>query len=98
MIQEAEVISALRQVYDPELGLNVVDLGLVYGIDIDGDRIHVRMTLTTQGCPLHQAMVSWVKEAVAALEGVSDVTVELVWSPPWSPDRMSQEARDQLGL
>lgn len=98
MVQAADVENALREVYDPELGLNVVDLGLIYGIDIEGEQVRVRMTLTTQGCPMHQAMVSWVHEAVSALEGVKEVAVDLVWSPPWTPDRLSPEARDQLGL
>lgn len=98
MVQEAQVMEALKEVYDPELGLNVVDLGLIYGIDIDGPSVHVKMTLTTQGCPMHSAMVSWVKEAIAGLEGVQDVNVELVWNPPWTPDRLSDAAREQLGL
>lgn len=98
MLNEDSVMEALRTVFDPELGLNVVDLGLIYGIEINGDQVKVTMTLTTQGCPMHDAMVSWVKEALEGLEGVNDSDVEIVWSPPWTPERMTPAAREELGL
>lgn len=98
MVSEEKVREALRRVFDPELGLNVVDLGLIYGIAIDGGRVRVTMTLTTQGCPLQHAMTGWVREAVAALDGVAAVDVDVVFTPPWTPERMSEAARQGLGV
>jgi metal-sulfur cluster biosynthetic enzyme len=84
----ARVTDALRSVIDPELGLSVVELGLIYGVTVDGDRVTVRMTLTAPGCPLHAVMPDWVREAVSALPGVREVDVELTFDPPWSPERI----------
>lgn len=98
MVTEEQVREALRGVLDPELGVNVVDLGLVYGVAVEGGRVRVRMTLTAPGCPLHELLPAWVREAVARLEGVEEVAVEVVWSPPWTPERMSAAAREMLGL
>ena len=97
MPTEAEIRERLRTVVDPELGLNVVDLGLVYGIQVSGSRVTISMTLTTPGCPLHASMSRWVEEAVKGLPGVQSVEVRLVWEPPWTPERMSPEARRRLG-
>ena len=85
---EAVVIDALRAVLDPELGLSVVDLGLVYGIVVDAATVHVTMTLTARGCPLHEVMVDGVRAAVARVPGVAHVEVALTFDPPWTPDRM----------
>lgn len=98
MVTEAEVRQALRGVFDPELGLDVVDLGLIYGVAVEGGAVRVDMTLTTRGCPLHEAMADWVREAVGRLDGVERVDVRLVWDPPWSPERLSEAARRELGL
>jgi metal-sulfur cluster biosynthetic enzyme len=89
------VEEALRDVIDPELGINVVDLGLLYGVAIDGEgRAQVDMTLTSAACPLTDLIES---QAAAALEGlVSEVEINWVWSPPWGPDRITQDGRDQL--
>ncbi len=97
---KGRVTDALRTVYDPELSENIYDLGLVYGVEVDAreGKVHIRMTLTTPGCPLADAFPSMVEGAVRQAEGVKDVTVELVWDPPWSPDRMSEAARLRLGL
>lgn len=84
----AAVTRALRGVLDPELGLSVVDLGLVYGIEIDGAVVRVTMTLTTPGCPLHEVMPRWVEAALRALPGVADVEIRLTFDPPWTPDRI----------
>ncbi len=94
------VIGALRTVYDPEILENIYDLGLVYGVDVDAceGKIHICMTLTTPGCPLAYVFPSMVEGAVRQVEGVKDVKVELVWDPPWSPDRMSEAARLRLSL
>lgn len=97
---EARVIDALRTVYDPEIPVNIFDLGLVYGLDVDADagRIAIRMTLTAPGCPVAQTFPATVEEAVFSVAGVNDVHVELVWDPPWSRERMSDAARLQLGM
>ena len=98
MVSKEEVLKALSEVYDPEIPVNIVDLGLIYDITIrDGD-VHIKMTLTAPGCPLHMAMEQWVKEAVKKVKGVKNVTVEFVWDPPWTPERMSDKAKEILGL
>jgi metal-sulfur cluster biosynthetic enzyme len=84
-----QVREVLRSVFDPELGLSVVELGLIYGITIDGGRVAIRMTLTAPGCPLHAEMPAWVREAVRALPGVEAVDVELTFEPPWTPERIA---------
>jgi len=88
-----QVTEALREVFDPELGMSVVDLGLIYAIEIDAGRVRVEMTLTTQGCPLHGSMTEWVRKAVEGVPGVVDVAVDLTFEPPWTPDRIGQGAR-----
>jgi len=93
----AAVLEALHQVIDPELGLDVVELGLVYGVDIDEGRVQVRLTMTTPACPLGEQIVLDAQERVAACEGVAEARVDLVWEPPWSPSRMSPYAREALG-
>lgn len=95
---EAEIYDALREVYDPEIGISVVDLGLIYGIKAEGDRVDVEMTLTTPGCPMRQQLGSAVGEAVESLPGVKDVFVKIVWEPRWTKDRLSESAKRELGL
>ena len=92
MATEEEVREALKQVYDPELNINVVDLGLVY----DGN-VHVTMTLTSPGCPIGPMVGEMVQDALAPLEGVKQVDVDVVWTPPWRPEMMSEEAKLELG-
>jgi metal-sulfur cluster biosynthetic enzyme len=94
---EARVLGALRQVIDPEVGLNIVDLGLVYGVDVEGDRVLVRLTMTTPACPLGEAISLDAQAHVSALEGVREAAIELVWEPPWTPERMSPAAKEELG-
>ena len=97
---QARVIEALRGVFDPEIPVNIYDLGLVYGLDVDEARgkVHIRLTLTAPGCPVAQTFPELVGSTVDALPGVNEVEVELVWQPPWSRDMMSEAARLQLGL
>lgn len=97
-LSEATVIEALRQVVDPELNCNLVDLGLVYSTEIQDGHVRVVMTLTTAGCPMHESLVEGVRTALLALDGVRDVTVEVVWDPPWNPSMMTPEGRARLGL
>src|ERR1700723_3606295 len=93
------VMEALRTVRDPEIPVNLVDLGLIYELLVKkGGTVFVEMTLTTPSCPVAQSMPDEVKKAVAGVAGVEDVRVKLVWTPPWTQDRMSEEARLELGL
>jgi len=98
-ITKERVIEALKKVHDPEIPINVVDLGLIYGVDIEGDKIKIRMTMTTPGCPMSYFITELVREVVREeIPEAKDVEVELVWDPPWTPDRMSDEAKKLLGL
>jgi FeS assembly SUF system protein len=93
-----DIVAALKTVYDPEIPADIYELGLVYKIDIEDDRsVKIQMTLTAPGCPVAGEMPGWVQNAVSAVEGVSDVDVEMVFDPPWTPDRMSEEAQVALG-
>jgi metal-sulfur cluster biosynthetic enzyme len=96
-ITQTAVREALRQVIDPELGINIVDLGLVYAIDIDGARVRLVMTMTSPACPLGDYLKDLVDSTVRwRVREVEDVEIVLVWEPPWSPDMMSAEAQQQL--
>jgi metal-sulfur cluster biosynthetic enzyme len=102
-INEEEILSALKQCYDPELPVNIVDLGLIYGIRFepsaeDKQDVVVDMTLTAQGCPEHVNISQQVKARVEQLPGVAQVTVNVIWTPPWTPERLSSEAKKQLGI
>lgn len=93
------VVEALRTVYDPEIPVNVFDLGLVYYIGIDDEgAVEIEMTLTAPGCPVAGEMPGWVADAVEPLPGVKQVDVRLVWDPPWGMEMLSEEARLELGL
>jgi FeS assembly SUF system protein len=93
------IVQALRTVYDPEIPLNIYDLGLVYGVDVgDNGSVHVRMTLTAPACPVAGALVKEVHDRVCSVPGVSRAKTELVWDPPWTRERMSMEAQLELGL
>jgi FeS assembly SUF system protein len=93
------VIEALKSVYDPEIPVNIYDLGLIYRLDIDPEgKVQIDMTLTAPGCPVAQTFPGTVECAVKCVEGVKDATVELVWDPPWGRDRMSEAALLQLGM
>ena len=88
----------LKEVYDPELGVNIVDLGLVYEVRDEPERIYVKMTLTTPGCPMHDTIAGGVKWVLAERTGKDDVNVDIVWEPKWSPRMMSMEAKEMLGF
>lgn len=93
------VIQALRTVYDPEIPVNIYDLGLVYGLDVgDAGMVSIRMTLTAPGCPVAQTFPGTVEQAVKGVPGVADARVALVWDPPWSREMMSEAARLELGM
>lgn len=95
--EEAVLWAALRQVVDPELGCNIVDLGLVYGVRVAGGTAVVVMTLTTRGCPMQESLVDGVREVLLASARLRAVEVEVVWDPPWTPDRMTPEGRALTG-
>ena len=97
-LDEPLILETLRQVVDPEIDCNIVDLGLIYGSRIEGRKVTVQMTLTTQGCPMHESIAWGVKNALLALEGVEEAEVEIVWDPPWSPAMMSDYGRARVGI
>ena len=98
MPDQDAILNALRTVKDPELNINVIDLGLVYTIQSRENEIDVEMTLTTPACPAGPEILRNAVKALEGLEGVSKANVKLVMSPPWTPDRMSDDARDELGI
>ena len=98
MIDQETLVSALRTVKDPELNVNVIDLGLVYSIQTHDDQVEVEMTLTSPACPAGPEILRNAMSALEKVEGVTKADVRLVMSPPWSPDRMSDAARDELGF
>jgi len=92
------IIAALKTVYDPEIPADIYELGLIYRIDIEDDRsVKIEMTLTAPGCPVAGEMPGWVEDAVGAVEGVFHVEVTMTFDPPWTPDRMSEEAQVAVG-
>lgn len=97
-ITEQVVLDTLRQVLDPELGCNIVDLGLVYSVEINGADITVLMTLTTQGCPMHESISMGAENALLSIEGVRHAKVEVVWEPPWNPSMMTERGREMTGV
>ena len=88
----------LKECYDPEMGISLVDLGLIYDVKVDKDKVRIKMTLTNPGCPMHSMMTEGVKEKISKMKGVKSVNVEVVFDPPWTPDRMSKEAKKMLGF
>jgi FeS assembly SUF system protein len=93
-----DIVGALKTVYDPEIPADIYELGLIYKIDIEDDRmVKIDMTLTAPGCPVAGEMPGWVENAVGAVEGVSGVEVKMTFDPPWTPDRMSEEAQIAVG-
>jgi FeS assembly SUF system protein len=98
-VTREQVLEALRQCYDPEIPVNIVDLGLIYDVTTDeAGGVQIKMTLTSQGCPAAQAIPEQVKQKVGGIADVRDVQVELVWEPAWHPSRISPAAREQLGI
>lgn len=96
---KAAVIEVLRTIYDPELPINIYEMGLIYGVDVGPDDVvTIRMTLTTPACPAAESLPPEVESKVKAMAGITDAKVELVWEPPWTADRMSEAARLEAGL
>ncbi len=97
MVDEEEVTEALSEVIDPELGLDFVELGLVYGVEIDEGKVTVTFTLTTPACPIGPQVSEQMQEFVGAVDGVTEVVTNMVFTPPWTPDKMSEDAKFALG-
>ena len=98
MPTKEEVVEALRQVEDPELGMDIVELGLMYDVEVEGPKVHVTYTLTSMGCPVGPMIQEQIQEFAAQVPGVEQVEAELTWSPPWSPEKMSDDAKFILGF
>lgn len=99
LITKDQVYLQLKKCIDPEIPVNIVDLGLIYGVEIKKEKdVDIKMTMTTRGCPLHNTMVNDVKNSVGKINGVGDINVEIVWDPPWSVDKMDPKAREVLGF
>lgn len=93
-VTNQQVLDSLKECMDPEIPINVVDMGLIYGVDVkDDNKVDIKMTMTTRGCPLHDTLVSDVKRYVNKVPGVEGVNVEIVWEPAWTPERMSEEGK-----
>jgi metal-sulfur cluster biosynthetic enzyme len=107
-LTEQDILTALRDVYDPELPVNIVDLGLVYRVDLAPDpdapgmvprqRVEIDVTMTSQGCPAHELILEKIKNRLAGLQQISETVVNLTWTPLWTPHRITPEARKQLGI
>ena len=99
LVIEGEVVEALRTCFDPEIPVNIYELGLIYNVNVEeGGAVTITMTLTSPHCPAAQSMPAEIEEKVKAISGVSDVKIDLVWDPPWEPSKMSEAARLQLGM
>jgi len=97
-ITEAQVYEVLRECFDPEIPVNIVDLGLVYAVSVESNVAHVMMTLTAPGCSMGAMITQDIQEKLLGIPGLEDAMVEIVWDPPWTPHMMSAEARKQLGM
>lgn len=98
MATKEDVYETLRSCYDPEIPVNIVDLGLIYDVQLEGDKVAVKMTLTAPGCGMGGIIAQEAKEKILALPSVKEATVDLVWDPPWDPSKISDEAKQKLGI
>jgi len=97
-VTENKILEVLSNVYDPEIPIDIVNLGLIYGIDIDGGNVRISMTMTAPGCPASTQIAGESKILVGEIPGVENVEIDIVWDPPWDPSKMSEEAQDSLGI
>ncbi len=98
MPDEDTVYTALKQISDPEVGVNIVDMGLIYSLELEDNKVGVYMTLTSPACPAGPQILGQIDSTLRELEGVEEVDINVVWTPPWSPDMLSEEAKDELGI
>ena len=96
-VTEEMVYDAIKTVIDPEVGFDIYALGLIYGVKVEGEHVHVTMTLSTRGCPLHEMMKQWTREAVEKIDGINSCEVEIVWEPAWNITMASDEVKKALG-
>ena len=98
MVSEESVLEKIKEIIDPEIGINIVDMGLIYEVDIDDTTVDIKMTLTSPGCPAGGQIVNGAQHVTQQLDGVEEVNIEVVWNPRWTPELMSEEAKDELGI
>tara|TARA_B100000965_G_C19005178_1_gene504202 strand:- start:52 stop:348 length:297 start_codon:yes stop_codon:yes gene_type:complete len=98
MNKKEQIIEEIRKIYDPELPVNIYELGLIYDIKVEGEKAEIKMTLTTPNCPVAESLPKEVKEGAMQVEGINDVDLQLVWDPPWTKDMMSDAAKLELNL
>ena len=98
MVTKEQVYEVLQDCYDPEIPVNIVDLGLVYDVEVSDNKVAVKMTLTAPGCGMGAMIAGDARQKILALEGVDDATVDLVWDPPWNPSMIAEEAKQRLGI
>ena len=98
MVTEESVYEAIKEIIDPEIGINIVDMGLIYDVDIDDTTVDITMTLTSPGCPAGGQIINGTQHVTQQMEGVEEVNVNVVWTPRWTPELMSEEAKDELGI
>lgn len=97
MLNKDKIYDALRTVIDPEVGFDIVSLGLIYGVEINGKDVHVNMTLSTKGCPLHELLKQWALDAITKVDGVENANIQIVWEPMWNITMASDEVKKALG-
>lgn len=98
MVTKEQVFEALQECYDPEIPVNIVDLGLIYDVEVAETKVAVKMTLTAPGCGMGSMIAADAQQKILALDGVDEATVDLVWDPPWNPSMISEEAKQRLGI
>ena len=98
MVTEEIVLETIKQIIDPEIGISIVDMGLIYGVDIHDQTVDVTMTLTSPGCPVGGQIVNGIQHVTQQLDGVDEVNIDVVWTPRWTMDMMSEDAKDELGI
>ncbi len=98
MVSEESVYEAIKEIIDPEIGINIVDMGLIYDVDINETTVDITMTLTSPGCPAGGQLVNGTQHVTQQLDGVEEVNVSVVWTPRWTPELMSEDAKDELGI
>ena len=98
MVTEDAVFEAIKEIIDPEVGINIVDMGLIYGVDIEDETVNITMTLTSPGCPAGGQLINGTQHVTQQLESVDEVNINVVWTPRWTPEMMTEEAKDELGI
>ncbi len=98
MVTEDAVFEAVKEIIDPEVGINIVDMGLIYGVDVEDETVNITMTLTSPGCPAGGQLINGTQHVTQQLEGVDEVNINVVWTPRWTPEMMTEEAKDELGI